>query len=266
MAQQYPPKKNDTAGYTLYLSLVSQADTKIFQANPTLAAGDAKIAIDDGAPANLATLPAVDADFTKRVKVVLSQAETNGDNLTLILSDAAGAEWCDLTINLQPVSERLQAIATETRLAELDGANLPADVGAIKVKTDNLPSDPADQSLVIAATDAITSSIAALNNLSQANIRTAIGLATANLDTQLDALPTTAENFVAVLTTQLTEAYATDGVAPTLAQAVFMILQLLSEFTISGTTITTKKLDGSTTAMVHTMDDATTPTSRTRSS
>jgi len=90
MANYLPCKKNDANGYIFYASLVSQADTKIFQANPTLAAGDVKISIDDAAPANLGTLPAVDADFTKRIKVTLSQAETNGDNLTLIFSDAAG--------------------------------------------------------------------------------------------------------------------------------------------------------------------------------
>lgn len=63
-----------------------------------------------------------------------------------------------------------------------------SDVGAIKAKTDNLPSDPADQSLIIAATDAIIAAIAALNNLSEANVRTAIGMAGADLDSQLDAI------------------------------------------------------------------------------
>lgn len=37
-----------------------------------------------------------------------------------------------------------------------------ADVGAIKAKTDNLPSDPADQSLIIGATDVIRADIAAI--------------------------------------------------------------------------------------------------------
>jgi len=55
------------------------------------------------------------------------------------------------------------------------------------------PSDPADQSLIIAATDAIIAAVAALNNLSEANVRAAVGLATANLDTQLGDLPTNSE-------------------------------------------------------------------------
>jgi len=67
-----------------------------------------------------------------------------------------------------------------------------------------------------------------------------------------------------VLTTQMTEAYAADGTAPTLAQAIFLIQQTIGDFAIAGTTITTKKLDGSTTAATYTLDDGTSPTSRTR--
>lgn len=67
-----------------------------------------------------------------------------------------------------------------------------------------------------------------------------------------------------VLTTQMTEAYSADGVAPTLAQALFLIQQMLTDFAISGTTWTTRKLDGSTTAATFTLDDGTNPTSITR--
>jgi hypothetical protein len=68
----------------------------------------------------------------------------------------------------------------------------------------------------------------------------------------------------AVLTQQMTESYAADGTAPTLAQAQFAIQQFLQETNVSGTTLTVKKLDGSTTAMTFTLDDATSPTSLTR--
>lgn len=67
-----------------------------------------------------------------------------------------------------------------------------------------------------------------------------------------------------ILTTQMTEAYAADGTAPTLAQAIFLIQQMLGDFAISGTTITVKQLDGSTTAATFTLDDSTSPTSKTR--
>lgn len=108
MPSYVTPKKNTE--YIFYISLVSQADTKIFQANPTIAAGDFKVATDDGSPANPGTIPAVDGDFTKRVKVTLSTSEMNGDNITFICSDAAGSEWCDLTVNLQTTAEQIDSV------------------------------------------------------------------------------------------------------------------------------------------------------------
>ena len=68
----------------------------------------------------------------------------------------------------------------------------------------------------------------------------------------------------AILTTQMTEAYAADGVAPTLAQSLFLIQQALTEVAIVSTTETIKKLDGSTAAATLTLDDASSPTSKTR--
>jgi hypothetical protein len=67
-------------------------------------------------------------------------------------------------------------------------------------------------------------------------------------------------------TTALTESYGTDGSALTGAQILYGLYSGLFEFAISGTTKTNKKLDGSTTAFVQTLDSATDPTSTTRSS
>ncbi|TIN84350.1 hypothetical protein [Mesorhizobium sp.] len=91
------------------------------------------------------------------------------------------------------VTGRIDA-AVSTRLAAASyTAPDNAGIAAIKAKTDNLPSDPADQSLIIAATDSLSGQISGLNNLSQSDIRNAVGLASANLDSQIDALPTAAE-------------------------------------------------------------------------
>lgn len=62
----------------------------------------------------------------------------------------------------------------------------------------------------------------------------------------------------------MTESYAADGATATPEQMLYMIWAVVSEFAISGTTITAKKLDNSTTAMTFTLDDGTDPTSRTR--
>jgi len=67
-----------------------------------------------------------------------------------------------------------------------------------------------------------------------------------------------------ILTTQMTESYAADGSAPTLAQALMMIQQMLGDFSISGTTMTVRKVDGATAAATFTLDDGTSPTGLTR--
>lgn len=75
------------------------------------------------------------------------------------------------------------------------GDNLNATVGsrATQVSVDDIPTNAELATALAAADDAVLAAIAALNNLSQANVRTAMGLASANLDTQLDAIPTNSD-------------------------------------------------------------------------
>lgn len=97
--------------FIFYLSLVSQTDTKTYQSNPTLAAGDVKVSKDGGALANLATLPAVTPASGKLVKVSLSADEMTADNVVVIFSDAAGAEWCDFAVNIQTAARGVDDLA-----------------------------------------------------------------------------------------------------------------------------------------------------------
>lgn len=71
---------------------------------------------------------------------------------------------------------------------------------------------------------------------------------------------------VKLLTTQMVESYAADGVVPTLAQCLLLTLQSTGEFGIVGTNKTVRRLDGSTTAGVFGLDDSSNPTDITRSS
>lgn len=100
--------------YIFYVGLVSQSNTKTLQSNPTIAAGDFKVSIDGGAFANLGTLPAVTPTSGKAVKITLAASEMNGDNITVLGSDASGAEWCDLLVNIQtgPGAAQLIELAT----------------------------------------------------------------------------------------------------------------------------------------------------------
>lgn len=90
-------------------------------------------------------------------------------------------------------------------------------------------------------------------------------LATAtNLAVTDGKVSTVITNLAALFTTALTESYAANGAAPTLAQAIFLIQQTLTEFAISGTTLTIKKKDHSAIAATLTLDSSTAPISATR--
>ena len=108
MPSYVTPVKN--AEFVFYTSLVAVADANTFQTNPTLAAGDVKVSTDGGAESNLDTLPVVTPASSKRVKVTVSAAEMNGDNITITFSDAAGAEWSDQTINIQSTARQLDSL------------------------------------------------------------------------------------------------------------------------------------------------------------
>ena len=63
----------------------------------------------------------------------------------------------------------------------------------------------------------------------------------------------------------LTEGYAADGAAVTLEQALYELIQNIEERSVSGTTVTVKKRDGTTTAFTLTLSpDGTNPTGITR--
>lgn len=145
MASYIPPQKG--VQYVTYVSLVSQANVKIMQVNPTLAAGDVKVSTDSSALSNLDTLPSVDPAGSVFVKVTVSATEMNGDNAKIWFHDAAGAEWCDLTINIPTSGQTLNEIDTliDTLISrltaaragyldELGPANIPLDIDTLLLR------------------------------------------------------------------------------------------------------------------------------------
>lgn len=116
---------------------------------------------------------------------------------------------------------------------------IDTEVAAIKARTDLIPNSPAAVgSPMTLGTDAV--SAAALAS---------------------DAV---AELVAAIFGQVSTEGYAADGVAPTFAQWMYMVWAMLGEKAISGTTLTARKLDGSTPAMTFALDSGAAPTSITR--
>ena len=93
---------------------------------------------------------------------------------------------------------------------------------------------------------------------------TAASIATGAFDADALATDAVTEIVTGVLTSAMTEAYPTDGSTMTVAQALYLIAQSIGEFSVSGTTVTVKRVDGTTTAATYTLDSSTAPTSRTR--
>lgn len=119
------PAKKATA-FTFYTALTSQADTKLFQANPTLAAGDVKISKDGGAVANPDTLPDAEPDAGYAIRVQLTATEMDADNVVIYFHDAAGAEWCDQLIVIQTDLATIGEIEAQTDDIGAAGAGLTA--------------------------------------------------------------------------------------------------------------------------------------------
>jgi len=112
MPSYIPPKKNTQ--FVFSFGLVSQANTKILQTNPTLAAGDFKVSTDGGGLGNPATLPTVTPAGGRMVIATLSAGEMNGDMVTFVAADAAGAEWCDLILNIHTSARQIDDLLFPT--------------------------------------------------------------------------------------------------------------------------------------------------------
>lgn len=188
----------------------------------------------------------------------------------------AAAAAADLTTELQAGLSTLDAAGVRTAVG-LASANLDTQLSAIDAVTDKLNTtlestgSPGqyvftDEALAQAPSGTGASAIAIADEVQTrtiAAVTTVNGLAANTVTAAVLAADAVAE-INAVWTTAMTESYATDGATMTPTQALYMLWSLLAERSIVSTTLTAKKLDGSTTAMTFTLDSATTPTSQTR--
>lgn len=152
---------------------------------------------------------------------------------------ATGADWLAMELrgatNMAPLAMRIDLVgnvvkdAVDLLPAALVGGRIDASVGAM-------------------ATDVVTAAAIAADAITSSE------------------LATTAVNEIrdAVYQGTLTEGYAADGAAATVEQLLYMIWAAVADFSITSTTLTCRKLDGATSAMTFTLNNETTPTSRTR--
>jgi hypothetical protein len=94
-----PPKINTAHVY--YFQLKNFDDPRSFVINPTIAAGDAKVGLDDGSIANPGTLPAVSPAGSAWVKAVFTAAECNGLHIKFSMVDQTSPkQWCDFSVEI----------------------------------------------------------------------------------------------------------------------------------------------------------------------
>lgn len=130
---------------------------------------------------------------------------------------------------LETLSDQMDAIVADTNELQTDlvnGGRLDLLIDGIKAKTDNLPADPADDSDIDGQLATITTHLTDIkgttfvkdttslpqcltatgfSTLDAAGVRTAVGLVSANLDTQLGDIPTNSELASAVANVSVDE-------------------------------------------------------------
>lgn len=147
MATYNTPKRG--VAHKFYIGLVDQANTKLLKANPTIAAGDFQVSKDGGAFANLTTLPSANPASGRSVMIDLSATEMTADNVVVQCVDAAGAEWCDLFINLQTTARQIDDLAYPSTT----GRSLLVDASGGVAITTNLKKNQALSNFAFLMTD-----------------------------------------------------------------------------------------------------------------
>ena len=310
--------KPATAGRTLVVDAAGLADANAVKVGPS-GSGTAQTARDLGASVLLSS-------GTDTGQVLLTSGKVDVNDKTGFALSSAGVQaiWDALSSALTTVGsigKRLVDYLTGDAYARLGapaGASVSADIASIKTDTGTTIPGRLPAALVGGRMDAYVGAMAAnvldssalatsavaeiqtgLSTLDAAGVRTALGLASANLDTQLGALATAAalssvalssvastasaiklqtDNLpadpadqsaveaaiAASLTTSLAESYRTAGATGSVAQLLYELVAHAGEAVISGTTKTINKLDHVTPAATFTLDDATNPSSITR--
>jgi hypothetical protein len=250
MPSYFPPKKNTE--FITYISLVDQSNTKLFKVNPTLAAGDVKVSTDGGAEANPGTLPAVTPAGSRRVKITLSASEMNGDNVQVTFSDAAGAEWCDLTINIQTAANLLDDLGTkldtiddflDTEIAAILAAvdtevaailaAVDTEIAAIKAKTDSLTFTVANvldaNALRVGGTVQTAGDLVTLLNTIDDFLDTEVAAILAAVDTEVASILAAVDTEVAAIKAQ------TDKLTFNAANMLEVDVRKVNDTTVQGT-------------------------------
>lgn len=175
---------------------------------------------------------------------------TEGRELDVTATGAAGIDWGNVENKTTANDLTGTNIKTDQVVASVTGA-VGSVTGAVGSVTGNVGGN------VTGTVGSVVGAVGSVTGNVGGNVVGSVGSLTVNNDK-------TGYVLSAAGSAAMTESYAADGAAPTLGQFQYMLWSLLAERTISGTTLTANKLDGTTAAMTFTLDDAVNPASQTR--
>ena len=102
------------------------------------------------------------------------------------------------------------------------------------------------------------------NSLISGRVEAVLGAITVGVDLSATMKASVNTEVDTAFTTQMADSVPADGTISTREQALYAILQVLTDFAIVSTTMTVRKVDGTTALMTFTLNDATSPTALTR--
>lgn len=242
-----------------------------------------------GIPTVLAGSPAIscyrDANltqFTTGITLTVDLDSIVGLNMLTIVATAANNYVAGETYTIiiatgtvatvSVVGEVVAHFTLDMSAAAKDLANATDGLGAIKAETALIVADTNELQTddvpgLIATLDAVVDTVKAETVLILADTAV-IGAAGAGL-TDLGGMSTTMKAQVnaeadTAWTTQMADSTVADGTIATREQALLFLTRMLTEFGISGTTLTVNKEDGTTAVATFTLDSSTAPTAITR--
>jgi hypothetical protein len=215
-----------------YVAIDTSADGTFYAAG-----SDFSVVITTGTVNSISVVGTVVGRFSLNARAAL-RPTTAGRTLDVSATGEAGIDWANVGSPTTTLALTGTTVSSSQVAASVTGA-----VGSV---TGNVGGN------VVGSVASVTAGVTVTTN----NDKTGYALTVTP--------PTAAAIATAVHTTQMTESYNADGTAPTLAEALFVSMQRLTEFRISGTTITVKKLDGSASAYTLDLDSSTAPTRSTR--
>ena len=206
------------------------------------------------------TAGSADNDAYNNMVVVITDASTSTQKAVARISDYVGSTKtitleADPAIFTMATGDTIDIVAKDPiQPVTVENINTQVGTAGVGLTAINLPNQTMD----------ITGNITGNVTGSVGSVTGAVGSVSGNVDGNVTGTVGSISSPGNIFTTQMTESYAADGVAPTLAQSLFLMQSDMLEFSHSGTTKTTKQLDGTTTAATYTYDSSSAPTTKTR--